>query len=224
MLLSLLLLSLVVIVIVVIVIVIVIIIVIVIVVIVIVVIVIIVNVIIVIVKVQVMRLEQDAEVLSGKRTANSAEKEQSITEAEKNLTETLAPKIQQVAQELVELNATMSQTSLKDEDLKELLKKANANLTEEEQIVIPTSSEILGNVSAEINKVKPIFERRASTDQMQIIEKHLTSIRTNFEKLLNDDSQESNLESMGGLSTEIDTSLTQIRQLNVLDSQARMEL
>ena len=188
------------------------------------VIVIIVNVIIVIVKVQVMRLEQDAEVLSGKRTANSAEKEQSITEAEKNLTETLAPKIQQVAQELVELNATMSQTSLKDEDLKELLKKANANLTEEEQIVIPTSSEILGNVSAEINKVKPIFERRASTDQMQIIEKHLTSIRTNFEKLLNDDSQESNLESMGGLSTEIDTSLTQIRQLNVLDSQARMEL
>ena len=118
----------------------------------------------------------------------------------------------------------MSQTSLKDEDLKELLKKANANLTEEEQIVIPTSSEILGNVSAEINKVKPIFERRASTDQMQIIEKHLTSIRTNFEKLLNDDSQESNLESMGGLSTEIDTSLTQIRQLNVLDSQARMEL
>ena len=171
-----------------------------------------------------MRLEQDAEVLSGKRTANSAEKEQSITEAEKNLTETLAPKIQQVAQELVELNATMSQTSLKDEDLKELLKKANANLTEEEQIVIPTSSEILGNVSAEINKVKPIFERRASTDQMQIIEKHLTSIRTNFEKLLNDDSQESNLESMGGLSTEIDTSLTQIRQLNVLDSQARMEL
>lgn len=174
-------------------------------------------------EVRVMRVEHDAEVLAGKRNADTVTRGQKITEAENSLQKNLAPKIKSTTKDLANLQKMMQETTLSDKDVAARLKLANEKLKPDEHISIPKASEMYQNVVSEITKIQPVFQRRASTNQMTIISAQLTSIKNNFREMLTGN-QVSDFAGVARLTKEIDASLVQIKQLNILDTQARMEL
>lgn len=175
-------------------------------------------------EVRVMRVEHDVEVLAGKRSGTDlVARGKKISDSETSLNTTLPEAIQNTTDHLTTLNSTMQSTTLNNSVLADLQTEANKNLTGDDQISIPQTGDIMANVTSEITLIRPIYQRRATADQYRVIDQQLTLIKGNFESMLTS-SQAQNFQEVAEFSKSIDVSLSQIKQLNVMETQARMEL